>query len=84
MTKKNNLKKKNDSDGNDSLMNENRAWDKDNQAWWDWYVSLADNSSRNKKKALIKLPDQPKIKFPSLVELKQELSMPYNLSLIHI
>ena len=20
-----------------------KPWDKDNQAWWDWYVSLADN-----------------------------------------
>ena len=21
----------------------NKPWDKDNQAWWDWYVSLAKN-----------------------------------------
>ena len=20
-----------------------KPWDKDNQAWWDWYVGLADN-----------------------------------------
>ena len=23
-----------------SIANQNSAWDKDNQAWWDWYVSL--------------------------------------------
>ena len=21
-----------------------KPWDKDNQAWWDWYVGLADNN----------------------------------------
>ena len=23
-----------------------KPWDKDNQAWWDWYVSLADNDDK--------------------------------------
>ncbi len=23
-----------------------KPWDKDNQAWWDWYVSLADNGDK--------------------------------------
>ena len=26
-----------------------KPWDKDNQAWWDWYVSLADNDGKNEK-----------------------------------
>ena len=26
-----------------------KPWDKDNQAWWDWYVSLADNDGENEK-----------------------------------
>ena len=23
-----------------------KPWDKDNQAWWDWYVSLANNDDK--------------------------------------
>ena len=40
--------------------NENNKWDKDNQAWWDWYVSLADNTDSNKKDGLIKIPEPVK------------------------
>ena len=25
-----------------------KPWDKDNQAWWDWYVSLADNDKKKR------------------------------------
>jgi hypothetical protein len=25
---------------NKSLNNKKKTWDKDNQAWWDWYVTL--------------------------------------------
>ena len=31
-----------------------KPWDKDNQAWWDWYVSLADNDV--KKDEIINAP----------------------------
>ena len=27
-----------------------KPWDKDNQAWWDWYVSLADNDVKEDEK----------------------------------
>ena len=25
----------------------NQSWQLDNQAWWDWYVTLADNADQN-------------------------------------
>ena len=84
MTEKNNLEKETIFEASESLKSENRAWDKDNQAWWDWYVSLADNSRTNKNHDLIELPDPPKIKHPSKIELKQELSSPYNISKYNI
>ena len=39
MTKSNNNFNSKISDATDI----SKPWDKDNQAWWDWYVSLADN-----------------------------------------
>ena len=39
------LKKQTFLESSESIKSENKAWDKDNQAWWDWYVSLADNSN---------------------------------------
>ena len=72
------IKKKNNSNTSESVKNENEAWDKDNQAWWDWYVSLADNS--NTKNTLIKLPEPPKLKNPLIIELKKELSNPFKLT----
>ena len=55
-------------------------WDKDNQAWWDWYVSLADNTDSNKKDGLIKIPEPVKTKHSSKDELKEQLSSPFNIS----
>ena len=72
--------KENHSEANKAINDKNKTWDKDNQAWWDWYVTLADNSNSNTKDALIELPEQPKIKFPSKIELKRELSKPYNIT----
>ena len=63
-----------------SIANQNSAWDKDNQAWWDWYVSLADNSNSNVNNTLLELPEPPKVKYPSKINLKQLLSKPYNLT----
>ena len=63
-----------------SIANQNSAWDKDNQAWWDWYVSLADNSNLNVNNALLELPEPPKVKYPSKISLKKLLSSPYNLT----
>ena len=60
--------------------NGSKTWDKDNQAWWDWYVTLADNSNSSTKNTLLELPEPPKIKDSSTIDLKQELTKPYNLT----
>ena len=57
MIEQKNLKKNIQAKSNESLKNENKAWEKDNQAWWDWYVSLADNSNSNTKNAFLDLPE---------------------------
>jgi len=72
------IKKKNNPNTRESIKNQDKSWDKDNQAWWDWYVSLADNS--NTKDTLIELPEPPKLRYPSVIELKKELASPYKLT----
>ena len=79
MTKKD-LKQKTYAESSDTFENVNDTWDKDNQAWWDWYVSLADNSNSKTKTKLIELPEPPKFKYQSGIELKQELSSSYTLT----
>ena len=74
------MKKETHSESSEYIKNGNKSWDKDNQAWWDWYVSLADNSNSNKKNALLDLPEPPKPKDLSKIDLKQELTTPYNLT----
>ena len=62
-----------------SIANQNSAWDKDNQAWWDWYVSLADNSNSNTNDNLLKLPElQEKNIYQKYILNKN--SRPFNLS----
>ena len=56
MIKKKNLKSKTFTKDDQYHKVENKAWDKDNQAWWDWYVSLADNSDSSIKNNLLELP----------------------------
>ena len=80
MNEKKNLTKEVNFEPSESLQTENKAWDKDNQAWWDWYVSLADNSDSSIKDALLELPEPAKIDYPSKIDLKQELSKPYKLT----
>ena len=80
MNEKKNLTKEVNFEPSESLQTENKAWDKDNQAWWDWYVSLADNSDSSIKDALLELPEPAEIDYPSKIDLKQELSKPYKLT----
>ena len=80
MIKQKNFKKEIHSNLNEYHKNVDKGWDKDNQAWWDWYVSLADNSNLNVNNALLELPEPPKIKSPSRINLKKMLSKPYNLT----
>ena len=54
-----------------------KPWDKDNQAWWDWYVGLADNEI--KKDPIISADPLPNITIPSDDEIVYELSKTYNL-----
>ena len=79
MTKHKDLKKDIQPQLNESNKNEKKSWDKDNQAWWDWYVTLADNNNSKINDALLELPEPTKIKYPSNIDLKQQLSKPYEL-----
>ena len=55
-----------------------KPWDKDNQAWWDWYVSLADNDI--KKDEIINADPLPEIEIPSDDEVISQLAKPYHLT----
>ena len=55
-----------------------KPWDKDNQAWWDWYVSLADN--KKTKGNLIKTKPLPDVAIPSDDEVESELAKTYPLT----
>ena len=55
-----------------------KPWDKDNQAWWDWYVSLADNDV--KEYEIINADPLPDITIPSDDEVISELTEPYHLT----
>ena len=72
---------------NEMLVGENaldpgisQSWEQDNQAWWDWYVTLADNGNQCSDKNLIQLPPIPNVEMPSNVELDDELNEPYRLT----
>lgn len=73
---------------NDHLSGENlrradvhQAWEQDNQAWWDWYVSLADDDAE--ELGSVETPSTPPL--PDCApagddELRLELTTPYALS----
>ena len=54
-----------------------KPWDKDNQAWWDWYVGLADNEIKND--TIISADPLPNITIPSDDEIISELNKTYHL-----
>ena len=54
-----------------------RPWDEDNQAWWDWYVSLADDGGEIT--TFEPAPPLPDLPLPSDAEVVAELSRPYDL-----
>ena len=74
MTKSNNNFNSKISDATDI----SKPWDKDNQAWWDWYVSLADNDV--KKDEIINADPLPDISIPTDDEVISELTKPYHLT----
>ena len=51
-----------------------QPWEQDNQAWWDWYVSLADNDDpAGELTAAVPLPD---VALPDDATLCRELADP--------
>ena len=54
-----------------------KPWDKDNQAWWDWYVGLADNDK--KKDPIINAEPLPNVGIPTDDEVVSELTEVYPL-----
>ena len=81
MIKHKDLKKDIQYQFNESNKDQSKTWDKDNQAWWDWYVTLADNKNSKIKDTLLELPEPSKIKYPSHDDLKRQLSRPYTLTM---
>lgn len=57
----------------------NHAWEGDNQDWWDWYVTLADNGGVDLDR-LLPAPALPTEKTLSDEALLKELSTPYPLT----
>jgi len=55
-----------------------KPWDKDNQAWWDWYVGLADN--KNTKYTIINAKPLPNVRIPNNDDVKKELAKTYPLT----
>lgn len=61
----------------------NQSWQQDNQAWWDWYVTLAENTDKIDNSALVQLPPIPHLKSLSDKEIEDELIAPYDLTQEH-
>jgi len=55
-----------------------QPWDQDNQAWWDWYVSLAENDGESVE--ITPAPPMPDVAIPSDADVIAELATPYHLT----
>ena len=55
-----------------------QPWDADNQAWWDWYVSLAENEGGDAQ--VLPAPPMPDVEIPSDDAIIAELAAPYVLT----
>ena len=51
----------------------NQSWQQDNQAWWDWYVTLADNADQSDDSSLVELPPIPNFDVGLDNEIEDEL-----------
>ena len=65
---------------NTDITDISKPWDKDNQAWWDWYVGLADNDI--KKDPIVTADPLPNVTIPSDDEVISELNETYPLKMI--
>ncbi|MDC0196481.1 phytanoyl-CoA dioxygenase family protein [Gammaproteobacteria bacterium] len=57
-----------------------QSWERDNQAWWDWYVTLAENKDQCNDRTLVQLPPIPDFDIPSNGKIENELNEPYHLT----
>ncbi|MDJ0863685.1 MAG: phytanoyl-CoA dioxygenase family protein [Gammaproteobacteria bacterium] len=57
----------------------NQPWERDNQAWWDWYVTLADNSA-HPPFTPEDIEPPPTAELPNDEVLSRELRTPYRLT----
>ncbi len=57
-----------------------QSWEQDNQAWWDWYVTLAVNTDEHYKYPLVQLSPMQHSDTPSISEIENELITPYNVT----
>lgn len=57
----------------------NQSWEQDNQAWWDWYVTLADNADQPIDQ-LVDVAPLPAMEPPSDEAIAEELDTPYPLT----
>lgn len=66
--------------GNNALQADvNQPWEQDNQAWWDWYVTLAENIEE-KPAHLMPVPSVQVTDLPSDEAIIEELRTPFPLS----
>ena len=72
---------------NDKLLGDNsigsgidQSWQQDNQAWWDWYVTLADNPNCVDERVSVQFPSLPEVDIPSEYVVESELAEPYDLT----
>jgi len=54
-------------------------WDQDNHQWWDWYMSLAENSS-DAQTDLVTLPEPPTFPVPEAAAIERELTAAFELT----
>lgn len=54
-------------------------WDKSNEDWWDWYLSLASDDDTPKELVEVAAPPAPAVAL-SVEELREELATPYELA----
>ena len=54
-------------------------WGDGNEAWWDWYLSLADDDGAPSELVALQPPEDPAAGLPSLATLRDELATPYPL-----
>jgi hypothetical protein len=58
----------------------NQSWQQDNQAWWDWYVTLADNTDQQDGGSLVELPPISNFDIGLDNEIEDELAKPYTVT----